>query len=338
MPNAKKGWVNTQTELVSVDLSTNTGNDFCAVGLTNAGLRRRQAASSTGPSTMNGYSVAFDATRNIAIVSGGDSTSPTDLNVFNSTDNTWSVLSLQRQIASISPTTTAIPSATTTSTPSATTSALKHDDNSPNSTGFNKSNLLAPVILGAILGALGLVGIILLICSYRRRKAQKRQTHSHKSATAAGLWLKYGNNQPQSKPGEIFLRNLEEKHGIKRSQSEARRTGWSKYFSASWYLTSNQPRNSTSTSNTARALVNETRDAPPGPYGGGWDAESRYSKTSSFFSVESSPDSRRDTFQRWSGIRWSFVKPQDQRRSSGVLGSLGLPAGGKIGAGGVNKL
>jgi hypothetical protein len=343
MPNAV-GFVDAKDELVVVDLTTSPGNDICTVPLSTAGLRKRQAPSSSGP-TMNGYSVAFDTTRNVAIVTGGNTNEAGNLNMFNSTDNSWSVLSLQKPLVH-KPSVTATPSATrttialstSTSAPASTTAASAHN-NAPDSTGFNKSNLLAPIILGSILGLLGLIGIIFLLCSYRRRKAKKT---THKSETPAGLWLKYGNKDPNAKPGEIFLRNLEEKHGVKRSQSEARRTGWSKYFSASWYMTSNPaPRASTSTSNTARALVNETRDHA-GPYGGGWDTESRYSKASSLYSVEEH-DTRRDTFERWSGIRWSFVnKPRDSRASSGVLGdtlgTLGAQGTSFIGAGGVNKL
>lgn len=338
MPNAKTGWVDSQLDLITVDVSSaNTLGDVSIIPLANAGLRRRQIAQSPPPSKLDGSSLAFDPLRDLAIISGGSGVNSNTISIFNKTSNSWSVLSLQDNTL---PTTT-----TTSSTPSSTTTPPTLQTNTgspkPDSTGFNKANLLAPIILGGVLGLLGLLGIILLVISYRHRKnAKKANGRSPKSVTPGGLWLKYGNQKQdpisQALGGEIFLRNLEEKHGLKRNPTNDRRkTGWSKYFSASWYHSSN-PRASASTSGTARALVNETRDHN-GPYGGGWDNESRFSKVSSFMSMVSVDQKRLSESARWSdGNKWDEQrKARASNASSGVLGST---LGGTLGAGGVNKL
>lgn len=355
MPSVKTGWVNQKDDLLVIDISTgNTGATSAVIPLSNAGLRRRQIVPQSGsPAKMDGYSVAFDTQQNLAILSGGDGTDTSSINIFNATSNSWSLVSLQQ---SLSPTTT--PSATPTSSlPSSTasSSAPSLQTGSATSTGFNKANLLAPIILGGILGVLGLLGLILLCISYRHRRSRKgKQGKSHSSMSPAGLWLKYGNRKSEdalSKAigGEIFLRNLEEKHGLKRGADQGRgKSGWSKYFTTSWYHGGNNQRGSVSTSTTTQALVNETRDHQ-GPYGGGWDAESHYSKTSSFASVISVDPKRASSHSnRWSGmIRWSYNKRSTKASdaSSGVLGStLGtstFPLGtgtGTLGAGGVYKL
>lgn len=347
MPGARTGWVSPQLDLVTIDMSTtNTQNDVCIVPLSTAGLRRRQVTSQTSaPAKMDGYSLTFDPTRNIAIVTGGNGGDPTTMNIFNTTDQTWLALNLQHNVqtpllttstATNAPTSTSSiisSTGTVSATPTNTqTPALQQ----PESTGFSKSNLLAPVILGAVLGALGLIGLVLLIITYRRRKSQKIAQHT--SISPAGLWLKYGNkrDQPPQIGGEIFLRNLEEKHGLNRgastSKNDRTRTGWSKYFSASWYH--GNPRISAgSTSTTARALVSETREHS-GPYGGAWDVESSYSKASSYLSVESHYSRPERSSDRWSnGIRWSYgnKKPRASNASSGVLGStLGRTEGNRI--------
>jgi hypothetical protein len=351
MPNVLTGWVDSQQELVTVDVSTfNTADEVCVVPLAGAGLKRRQAPFSD-LTKMNGYSVAFDPTRNLAIVSGGDGSNPSNINIYNVSSQSWSQLTFQRAVDS-APTsiTSSLPASTFTSTSSTTTSSAPTSSATDTdvggivqpsqSTGFNKANLLAPVILGSILGLLGLLGILLLCISYRRRKSKQKASETHASVSPGGLWLKYGNRKNEhtlSKAigGEIFLRNLEEKHGLKRKESsnERRKTGWSKYFSASWY--NGNPRASASTTNTARALVNETRDQNA-PYGGGWDAESHYSKASSFIS-EASVYSKRESYNgRWSGIaRWSYnKKTRASNASSGVLGGTV----GTVGAGGVYRV
>lgn len=337
LPNAKTGWVDWQSNLVAIDISTaNTQGDVCVVPLANAGLRRRQTSSQSSPTgNMDGSSVAFDPARNLAIISGGNNANSNNLNIFNMTSGNWSVLSIQNTINSS-------PTVATSSTPSITSPPLQTGVKS-DSTGFNKANLLAPIILGGVLGLLGLCGIVLLLISYCHRKSRQRKQHA--SVTPAGLWLKYGGRkriQTISKPisGEIFLRNLEEKHGLKRgpSTNDHRRTGWSKYFSASWpHGNQGTQRISASTSTTAQALVNETRDHN-GPYGGGWDAQSQYSKASSFVSVVSVDETRESS--RWSGVRWSYnKKTRASNASSGVLGStIGSTFESSIGAGGVNRL
>ena len=338
MPNAKTGWVDSQLDLITVDVSSaNTLGDVSIIPLANAGLRRRQMAQSPPPSKLDGSSLAFDPLRDLAIISGGNGANSNTINIFNKTSDSWSVLSLQDNALPTTTTTSSAPSSTTTPpTLQTNTGSAKAD-----STGFNKANLLAPIILGGVLGLLGLLGIILLVISYRhRKKAKKVNGRSPKSITPGGLWLKYGNQKQdpisQALGGEIFLRNLEEKHGLKRNPTNDRRkTGWSKYFSASWYHSSN-PRASASTSGTARALVNETRDHN-GPYGGGWDNESRFSKVSSFMSMVSVDQKRLSESARWSdGNKWDEQrKARASNASSGVLGST---LGGTLGAGGVNKL
>ena len=188
------------------------------------------------------------------------------------------------------------------------------------------------------MGLLGLIGILLLCISYRHRKlAKRKEGRSVNSAARAGIWLKYDNKpeHPIAKAlgGEIFLRNLEEKHGLRGSPNkhlsqDRTRTGWSKYFSTSWYHSGQNQRESVSTNTTGRALVNETRDQT-GSYDGGWDAESRYSKASSFVSFESRTSRRDSSFTgRWSGIRWSYNKKmRASNASSGVLGSTLSTAG-----------
>ena len=351
MPNVLTGWVDSQQQnLITIDVSTvNTAEEVCVVSLANAGLRRRQSPPASSPAKMDGYSVAFDPIRNLAIVSGGDGTNPNNLNVFNMTDKSWSVLNLQKPLQptsfstiSATPTTFATRTSSATSSLSSSSGTITPTDPSiitPNdSTGFNKANLLAPIILGSILGLLGILGLLLLLISYRRRQSRKNKAdHSHASVSPAGLWLKYGNRKPEDPVsaglgGEIFLRNLEEKHGLKRNQSELGRTGWSKYFSASWYHSNQPQRTSGSTTNTARALVSETNGQ--NAYGGGWDAESHYSKASSFVSIRSerSDHSKRESFGRWSGLRWSYQKKaRASNASSGVLGNT-------LGAGGVHRV
>jgi len=341
MPNAKTGWVDPQQNLYIVDVSgTNPKNETMIVPLGKAGLRRRDLTSAAAPSNITGASVAFDTSLNLAIVSGGST--QFDFMVFNMTSNAWV------ENVFVQPnTTTTTPSATgTVSLQTGTGSAIKGQ-----STGFNKANLLAPIILGGVLGLLGLLGLVLLIISYRHRKAAQnsKKGKSHASV-AAGLWLKYGNQKRESEDpyskalgGEIFLRNLEEKHGLKRAPTDRRKTGWSKYFSTGWYHSSpNNQRASASTSATARALVNETRDHN-GPYGGGWDAESRYSKASSFLSIVSVNDGKDMSNGQWDRVSWN-----DQRRarasnaSSGVLGNTvdvpTMPTTSAFGAGGVRKI
>jgi hypothetical protein len=69
-------------------------------------------------------------------------------------------------------------------------------------------------------------------------------------------------------------------------------------------------------------------------HGGGWDAESHYSKASSFVSIRSerSVASKRESSGRWSGLRWSYQKKmRASNASSGVLG-------GTLGAGGVSRV
>jgi hypothetical protein len=352
MPNADTGWVSPGNELFVVDMSkANTANAVGAVPLANAGLRRRQISpSSSTPGKLDGSSVAFDPIRNLAIVSGGDGNDQNTLNIFNTTSNSWSVLSLADVNSATPSATSSTPTiSSTTSTPSlqSTTGSVVQQ---PQSSGFNKANLLAPIILGGVVGLLGLLGLTLLLISYYHRKSRKRkQGHTHASMTPAGLWLKYGNRKQedpvsQALGGEIFLRNLEEKHGLRRDKSaggDRRKTGWSKYFSTSWYhSSSNNQRGSVSTANTARALVNETRDHT-GPYGGGWDAASRVSKASTFLSV-ASEDTKPGSVEgeRFSGSRWSYYKKiRASNASSGVLGStLGEGTSSIIGAGGVKRL
>ena len=356
MPNVLTGWVDAQQELVIVDVSTeNTAGEISVVPLAGAGLKRRQAASSS-LTKMNGYSVAFDPAQNLAIVSGGDGSNPSNVNIYNVSAKSWSQITFQRSIdpstttslATSSPTFTATSTTASASlTSSAPTSSATGSDagiiNASQATGFNKANLLAPVILGSILGLLGLLGLLLLCISYQRRKSKKKAAENHASVSPAGLWLKYGNRNNDNTlskaiGGEIFLRNLEEKHGLKRKESgtERRKTGWSKYFSASWYNSGN-PRASASTTNTARALVSETR-GQNAPYGGGWDAESHYSKASSFVSdASASVYSKHESYNgRWSGIaRWSYnKKTRASNASSGVLGG----SIGSVGAGGVYRV
>ena len=341
MPNAKTGWVDPQQNLYIVDVSgTNPKNETMIVPLGKAGLRRRDLTSAAAPSNITGASVAFDTSLNLAIVSGGST--QFDFMVFNMTSNAWV------ENVFVQPnTTTTTPSATgTVSLQTGTGSAIKGQ-----STGFNKANLLAPIILGGVLGLLGLLGLVLLIISYRHRKAaQNSKKGKGHASVAAGLWLKYGNQKRESEDpyskalgGEIFLRNLEEKHGLKRAPTDRRKTGWSKYFSTGWYHSSpNNQRASASTSATARALVNETRDHN-GPYGGGWDAESRYSKASSFLSIVSVNDGKDMSNGQWDRVSWN-----DQRRarasnaSSGVLGNTvdvpTMPTTSAFGAGGVRKI
>lgn len=351
MPNVLTGWVDTQQELVTVDVSTsNTADEVSIVPLAGAGLRRRQAPSSS-LTKMNGYSVAFDPARNVAVVSGGDGSNPSNLNIYNISAKSWSQMTFQLAVnPSAAPLTATLPTITSATGPSSATSSAPTSSATDSdagiikpseSTGFNKANLLAPVILGSILGLLGLLGLLLLCISYRRRKSRAKAAQNHASASPAGLWLKYGNRKNENTlskaiGGEIFLRNLEEKHGLKRKESgtERRKTGWSKYFSASWY--NGNPRASASTTTTARALVNETRDQNV-PYGGGWDAESHYSKASSFVSDAPSVYSKHESYNgRWSGIaRWSYnKKTRASNRSSGVLGGTI----GTVGAGGVYRV
>lgn len=349
MPNAKTGWVDSQQSLIVVDVSSaNTQGDNVVVNLANAGLRRRSLAHTNAPSSLNGASVAFDTDLNLAIVSGGSTT--VDFNIFNMSTNAWS------QSVFVEPTTTN----TTTNTNSTATQSVSLQTSTGGaikgqSTGFNKANLLAPIILGSVLGFLGLVGIILLFISKRHRKNQNAKKGKSHASVAAGLWLKYG-NQKQSRDdenpytkgpgGEIFLRNLEEKHGLKRAPTDRRKTGWSKYFSTGWYWSSsnnNAHRASASTAGTARALVDETRDHT-GPYGGGWDTESRYSKASSFLSVVSVGDGKGMS----GGGQWDRVSWSDQRKtrasnaSSGVLGGTidvpSMPSTSAFGAGGVRRI
>jgi hypothetical protein len=353
MPNADTGWVSPGNELFVVDVSkANTANAVAAIPLANAGLRRRQTSpSSSAPAKVDGSSVAFDPIRNLAIVSGGDGNDQNTLNIFNTTSNSWSILSLAN-VNSVTPSASATSStptiSSTTSTPSlqSTTGSVVQQ---PQSSGFNKANLLAPIILGGVVGLLGLLGLTLLLISYYHRRARKRkQGRTHSSMTPAGLWLKYGNRKQedpvsQALGGEIFLRNLEEKHGLRRDKSaggDRRKTGWSKYFSTSWYhSSSNNQRGSVSTANTARALVNETRDHT-GPYGGGWDAASRVSKASTFLSVASEDTKPSVDGERFSVSRWSYYKKiRASNASSGVLGStLGEGTSSIIGAGGVKRL
>lgn len=352
MPHANTGWVDPENQLVVVDVSkANTANDVVTIPLANAGLRRRQTSpSSSAPAKMDGSSVAFDPIRNLAIVSGGDGNDQNTLNIFNTTSNSWSVLSLA-DINTVTPSatssspTTSLASATSTPSLQSTTAPAVHD---PQSSSFSKANLLAPIILGGVVGLLGLLGLVLLLISYCHRKSRKRKGHNtHTSMTPAGLWLKYGNRKQedpvsQALGGEIFLRNLEEKHGLRRDKSaggDRRKTGWSKYFSTSWYHSSGNQRGSVSTANTARALVNETRDHN-GPYGGGWDAESRVSKASTFLSV-ASEDMKPGSVEgeRFSGSRWSYYKKiRASNASSGVLGSTLGEGTTSIGAGGVKRL
>ena len=355
MPNANTGWIDPEDQLVVVDISTtNTGSEVATISLTNAGLRRRQTSpSSSAPAKMDGTSVAFDPVRNLAIVSGGEGNDQRTLNIFNTTSNSWSVLSLA-DVNTITPSATSasasssVSSATSTPSLQSTTGSAIHQ---PQSSSFNKANLLAPIILGGVVGLLGLLGLVLLLISYYHRKSRKRKGHkTHTSMTPAGLWLKYGNRKQedpvsQALGGEIFLRNLEEKHGLRRDKSAAggdrRKTGWSKYFSTSWYHSSgnNNQRGSVSTANTARALVNETRDHN-GPYGGGWDAASRVSKASTFLSV-ASEDTKPGSVEgeRFSGSRWSYYKKiRASNASSGVLGSTLGERTSSIGAGGVKRL
>lgn len=341
MPNVQTGWVDSQSSLVVVDISTaNTGNDASVVPL--AGLTKRQSSSpATTPSKMNGYSVTFDTNQNMAIVTGGDGANESQMNMFNVSNQQWSVFNIQHNVqtplltSSITPTTTTLSTSSSFAISSAAPTVSLSPTNTnatlqqPQSTGFNKSNLLAPIILGSVLGALGLVGLVLLIIAYRRNKRTKKSQHT--SISPAGLWLKYGNrrDRPPQIGGEIFLRNLEEKHGLKRGNSERGRTGWSKYFSTGWY---NNRVSAGSTSTTARALVNETRHHT-GPYGGGWDAESQYSKPESYMSgsvysvgkgEERGEERQSTTSHRWSDrFRWSLVnkKTRQSARSSGVLGN-----------------
>jgi hypothetical protein len=338
MPNAKTGWVDGELNLITVDVSSaNTLGDVSIVPLVNAGLRRRQMAQSSAPSKLDGSSLAFDPIRDLAIISGGNGVDSNTINIFNKTSNSWSVLSLESNVLPTT-TTSSVPSSTTTATslPTTTTGSAKAD-----STGFNKANLLAPIILGGVLGLLGLLGLILLVISYRhRRTLKKAKGRSPQSITPGGLWLKYGNQKQdpisQALGGEIFLRNLEEKHGLKRNPTDRRKTGWSKYFSASWYHSSN-PRASASTSGTARALVNETRDHT-GPYGGGWDNESRFSKASSFMSMVSVDRTRLSDNARWSIVENKWEEHRKTAASNASSGVLGSTLGSTLGAGGVNKL
>ena len=351
MPNANTGWIRPGNELVVVDLSeANTGSEVAMIPLTNAGLRRRQQSpSAPAPEKMDGSSVAFDPIRNLAIVSGGNGVDQNTLNIFNTTSDSWSVLSVNN-VNSITPSATGS-SATISLSSTTSTASLQSTSGSvaqPQSSGFNKANLLAPIILGGVVGLLGLLGLSLLLISYYHRRVRKRkQGRTQSGVTPAGLWLKYGNRKQedpisQALGGEIFLRNLEEKHGLRRDKSaggrDRRKTGWSKYFSASWYNSSNNQRGSVSTANTARALVNETRDHA-GPYGAGWDAASRVSKASTFLSV-ASEDTKPVSVEgeRFSGSRWSYYKKiRTSNASSGVLGST-LGDTGSIGAGGVRRL
>jgi hypothetical protein len=337
MPNAKTGWVDDQLDLITVDVSSaNTLGDVSVIPLVNAGLRRRQITQSSPPSKLDGSSLAFDPSRDLAIISGGDGVDSNNVNIFNKTSNSWSVLSLHNNDLPTTTTTSSTPSSTATTTSLQTSPGSKAD-----STGFNKANLLAPIILGGVLGLLGLLGLILLVISYRHRKtAKKANGRSPKSITPGGLWLKYGNQKAdpisQALGGEIFLRNLEEKHGLKRNPTNDRRkTGWSKYFSASWYHSSN-PRASGSTSGTAQALVNETREQT-GPYGGGWDNESRFSKASSFMSVVSVSRDRQSESGRWSGGGSKWDEHRKTRASNASSGVLGDTLGSTLGAGGVNR-
>jgi len=361
MPNVKTGWVTPETNLVAIDLSTaNTGAEVVAVvNLATAGLVKRQGSSSTSPAKMDGYAIAFDPITNMAVVSGGNGESPSDLQVLNMTSNTWSVLSLQQQnfqspttsgISTVSPTATATgtfaSAPTLTGTATTTPITATSSSSSSNSVSFTQANLLAPIILGGVIGILGILGVTLLIISRCRRRARSKNSKPNlrKPPSNNGLWLKYANQKEgRATPtlgGEIFLRNLEKKHGLRANTPQPQpieqrdnreKTGWSKYFTTSWYGKNNtaDPRASASTAETARALVQETRQHN-GPYGAGWDAESHYSKASSFVSVASHQSDRRreSTFSgRWSGIRWSYGKRLEEYAN-----------GGNIGAGGVSRV
>jgi hypothetical protein len=344
MPHAGAGFVTPQDSLVTIDVSQqNTGTDVVVVPLSSAGVKRRQLTSpSSPPGKMDGTSVTFDLARNIGIVTGGDGAEGANLNIFNATDNTWSQVAVQIPLQLTSTSTTASSTAKPTPTspiilvPSSSSSTQPTLLSQPAATNFTKSNILAPIILGSILGALGLIGLILLLISYQRRRAAKSSTRT--SVSPAALWLKYGNNGKDNRnrpappnrttgqppfQGEIFLRNLEEKHGLRRGASERGRAGWSKYFTASWYRP--DPRASGDTTDSmAQALVRETREHS-GPYGGGWDANSTYSKASSFISMasRSSRGPERGSSRWSSGLRWSYgnKKPRASNASSGVLGS-----------------
>ena len=232
MPNAKTGWVDSKLDLITVDVSSaNTLGGVSIIPLVNAGLRRRQMAQSSAPSKLDGSSLAFDPLRDLAIISGGNGVDSNTINIFNITSNSWSVLSLESNVL---PTTTTFERTFIHDNHNISTNHWTGSTKA-DSTGFNKANLLAPIILGGVLGLLGLLGLILLVISYRHRKTLKKaKGRSPQSVTPGGLWLKYGNQKQdpisQALGGEIFLRNLEEKHGLKRNPNRSQKNRMVKIF------------------------------------------------------------------------------------------------------------